>query len=109
MSGGQTYTMNGVNLTTTEAERDIGVKVHCTLRPSQQCSKGAQRGNAVLGQISRSFHYRDRRTFIQIYKQYVRPHLEFAVPAWSPWTVADIHVLERVQQRAVKTGLPDLF
>ena len=97
-----TYTMNGINLTTTEAERDIGVKVHCTLRPSQQCKEAAQRGNAVLGQISRSFHYRDRRTFIQIYKQYVRPHLEFAVPAWSPWTVADIHVLERVQQRAVK-------
>ena len=54
------------------------------------------------GQISRSFHYRDHRTFIQLCKQYVRPHLEFAIPAWSPWTVADIHILERVQQRTVK-------
>ena len=97
-----TYSMNGVNLTTTEAERDIGVKVHHSLRPSLQCSEAAQRGNAVLGQISRSFHYRDRKTFIQLYKQYVRPHLEFAVPAWSPWTQGDIHTLERVQQRAVK-------
>ena len=32
----------------------------------------------------------------------MRPHVEFAVPAWSPWTVADIEVLEKVQQRAVK-------
>jgi hypothetical protein len=29
----------------------------------------------------------------------VRPHLEFAVPAWSPWLKGDI---ERVQEEAVK-------
>ena len=56
----------------------------------------------MLGQISRAFHYRDRKTFIQLYKQYVRPHLEFAITAWSPWTQADIQTLEKVQQRAVK-------
>ena len=97
-----TYTMNGSILKTTEAEKDIGVKVHCSLRPSLQCKEAAQRGNAVLGQISRSFHYRDRKTFVQLYKQYVRPHLEFAVPAWSPWTIADIQTIERVQQRAIR-------
>ena len=85
-----------------EAEKDIGVKVHSSLRPSLQCREAAQRGNAVLGQISRSFHYRDKKTFVQLYKQYVRPHLEFAVPAWSPWTQADILTLERVQQRAIR-------
>ena len=97
-----TYTMKGVNLTPTDSERDIGVKVHNSLRPSLQCSEAAQRGNAVLGQISRAFHYRDRKTFIQLYKQYVRPHLEFAITAWSPWTQADIQTLQKVQQRAVK-------
>ena len=97
-----TYTMKGVNLTPTDSERDIGVKVHNSLRPSLQCSEAAQRGNAVLGQILRAFHYRDRNTFIQLYKQYVRPHLEFAITAWSPWTQADIQTLEKVQQRAIK-------
>jgi hypothetical protein len=96
------YTMNNVALCTTEAERDIGVKVQSSLRPSMMCKESANRANAVLGQITRSFHYRDRRTFIQLYKQYVRPHLEFAAPAWSPWTQADILALERVQRRAVK-------
>ena len=52
--------------------------------------------------ISRAFHYRDKRTFIQLYKQYVRPHLEFAVPAWSPWLVGDKELLEKVQERAVR-------
>ena len=51
---------------------------------------------------SRSFHYRDRKTFIQLYKQYVQPHLEFSIPAWSPWTLADKDMLEKVQRRAVR-------
>jgi hypothetical protein len=33
--------------------------------------------------------------------QYVRPHLQFASPAWSPWLEADKEVLEKVQGRAV--------
>ena len=39
---------------------------------------------------------------MKLYKQYVRPHLEFAVTAWSPWTEADKECLEKVQRRAVK-------
>ena len=39
---------------------------------------------------------------MNLYKQYVRPHLEFAVPAWSPWTVGDKELLEKVQMRAIR-------
>ena len=68
----------------------------------QNSSSAAQTANAVLGQILRAFHFRDRHTFLDLYKQQVRPHLEFAVDAWSPRTMADIDCLERVQQKAVK-------
>jgi len=64
--------------------------------------KAARTASVVLGQIGRAFHYRDKRTFGRLYKQYVRPHLEFASQAWSPWLRGDIEVLEKVQQRAVK-------
>ena len=96
------YTMNNIPLTTTEAERDIGVKVQASLRPSKQCTEASNRANAVLGQLSRSFHYRDRRTFVKLYVQYVRPHLEFAAPAWSPWTQGDREMIEKVQRRAIR-------
>jgi len=33
---------------------------------------------------------------------YVRPHLEYAVQAWSPWTQEDINLLENVQCRALR-------
>jgi len=41
--------------------------------------------------------------FLQLYAQYVRPHLEFASPAWSSWTAADKEGLEKVQIRAVNS------
>jgi ribonuclease P/MRP protein subunit RPP40 len=44
---------------------------------------------------------------LRLYKQYVRPHLEFLAPAWSPWLQGDKDTLEKVQEKAVKmvTGL----
>ena len=38
----------------------------------------------------------------QLYKVFVRPHLEYAIQAWSPYTVKDIEVLEKVQKRMVR-------
>jgi len=96
------YKMDGQKLAETEVEKDIGVKVSKNLKPAAQCAEAARIAQAVLGQISRAFHYRDRHVFVRLYIQYVRPHLEFSTQAWSPWTVADKDVLERVQQRAIK-------
>ncbi len=95
------YRMAGVKLATTREERDIGVTVCSNLKPGAQCRKVARTAAAVLGQVSRTFHCRDRFMFVNLYKQYVRPHLEFAIQAWSPWTQQDKEELERVQRRAV--------
>ena len=51
--------------------------------------------------MSRAVKYRDKKTFIQLYKVYVRPHLEYCVQAWSPYLKADKEKLEKVQIRAV--------
>ena len=37
-----------------------------------------------------------------LYTTYVRPHLEFSTPAWSPWLAGDKSCLELVQIKAVK-------
>jgi len=95
------YYMNGVQLTEVLKEKDIGVQINHDLKPSPQCQEAARRASSILTQISKSFMYKDRKTFLQLYKQFVRCHLEFAIPAWSPWLQKDIDVLERVQKRAV--------
>ena len=98
---GYTYTMSGQPLIVVEEEKDIGVTVHRSLKPARHCKKAAGIAGAVLRQLARNFHYRDRYVFKKLYVQYVRPHLEFASPAWNPWQKEDIDILEKVQKKAV--------
>jgi hypothetical protein len=99
---GTEYKMLGKALKTTEEEKDVGVRMQKSLKPSAQCAAAARTAQTVLSQIGRSFHYRDRHIFVRLYKNYVRPHLEFSTPAWSPWTEEDKKVIEDVQRRAVR-------
>jgi len=98
----QEYSMGGQILGVTEEERDIGVIVTKNLKTSTQCMKAAKTAQTVLAQLTRSFHYRDRHVFVRLYIQYVRPHLEFSVPSWSPWQETDKECLEKVQKRAIR-------
>ena len=76
--------------------------VHQSLRPSTQRAQAAKKANSVLGQLCGGVGYRDKEVFMGLYKTYVRPYLEYAVQARSPWTLGDIEVIEAVQRRAVK-------
>lgn len=95
------YTINGIELSKVEKERDIGVCVHSNLKPSQHIQESVGRARAVLGQITRCFHFRDKVVFLRLYKQFVRPHLEFSSSVWSPWSILDIQSLENVQRKAI--------
>ena len=82
-------------------EKDVGILISDTMKPSQQCSAAANKANKVLGQICRAFHFMDRNIFLKLYKQYVRVHMEFAVSSWTK-TQQDKDKLENVQRKAVR-------
>jgi hypothetical protein len=78
------------------------VSVTQNLKQVDQCKKIAKTAQTVLSQVlttDQAFHFRDRHVSVRLYFQYIRPHLEFAVPAWSPWREGDKEVLEKVQKR----------
>jgi len=95
------YFMDGKSLKKVDFEKDVGVRINKNLKPSLQCKESSRIALAMLNQLTRAFHYRDRFTFLNLYKRYVRVHLEFASPAWNPWQNGDIEVLEKVQKKAV--------
>jgi len=95
------YSMAGNRLAKVEEEKDVGITVSKNLKPTKHCKKAAGTAGAVLRQLARNFHYRDRNIFKKLYVQYVRPHLEFASPAWSPWHEADKSEIEKIQKKAV--------
>ena len=95
----QEYTMGGHTLESSTQEKDLGVLIDDSLKPSAQCAKAACTANMVLGQLTRGCTWRDPDNLTKLYKVYVRPHLEYAQSSWAPWTQADIQTLEQVQQR----------
>ena len=95
------YNWGDSDLVETESEKDVGVMVTANLKPKLQCARAAKKANMVLGQLARGVTYRDKFTFIKLYKTFVLPHLSYAVSAWSPYNKADQEILEKVQQRAV--------
>ena len=96
------YQLDGVGLKVTECEKDIGVYVQPSLKPSHQIAESVKKANRALGMLLRNLTFRDKYHYIKLYKTYVRCHLEYAVQAWNPWLLRDIENLESVQKRAIK-------
>ena len=94
--------MNGEILNSQTSQRDLGIVINDNCLPANQCLSAAKKGNQVLGQINRSFSCKKKDIMQQIYKVFVRPHLEYAVTAWSPWHRKDIEILEKIQRRATR-------
>ena len=96
------YTMNGCVIEKVAEEKDLGVWVETDMRSSKQCRVAAQSANIALGQLSRAFHFRKASSIVPLYKTFVRPKLEHAVAAWSPWLEGDKEEMEKVQRRLVR-------
>ena len=97
-----TYEMNGHLLETVTEEKDVGVYISSSLKPSLHCKKSVEKANRALYCLKKAFHYRDKKVFIDLYKTYVRPHLEYCSPAWNPWSKADTDMIEGVHKRVLR-------
>jgi len=86
----------------TKEEMDLGILATDRLSVSSECAEVAKKAMKVLGTIQRQFKDLNKECFVIFYKSFVRPHLEFAIQAWSPYFKRDIECLEKVQRRATK-------
>src|SRR6218665_3586516 len=101
------YEMGGKMLKVSEEERDLGVIMHRSAKPSRQCAEASKKANSTLGMIRRT---RDKDTILRLYKSLVRPQLEYCIQVWSPHLKLDMEKLEKVQRNAPKMiqGYKDL-
>ncbi|XP_072025076.1 uncharacterized protein [Amphiura filiformis] len=97
-----TYHMGETELKETNEEKDLGVLISNTLKVSSQCATEAKKGIRALGLIKRNFAFRSRDIILKLFKSLVRPHLDYAMQAWSPHMEKDKKVIEKVQARATK-------
>ncbi|BHF73879.1 hypothetical protein SprV_0401696300 [Sparganum proliferum] len=101
-SSPRTYFLHGTPLQQVDSQKDLGVWITSSLKPTLHCAKAAKSAMATLQLIKRAFMGFDTDCFSKIFGTYVRPHLEYAIQAWRPWTAKDYTVLEKVQRRATK-------
>jgi hypothetical protein len=86
----------------TTEEKDLGVLISSTLKPSAHIVAAVNKANQILGLIRRSFTYMDIPLMKQLYTSLVRPHLEFGNIILHPHLKGDMGLLERVQHRATR-------
>src|SRR6218665_1752258 len=96
------YDIEGVTVTASEEEKDIGVIMHSSAKPARQYVEGAKRENAILGMIKRTIVSREQDVVLRLHKSLVRPHLEYCVQARNPYLRQDIDTLARIQRKATK-------
>ena len=96
------YHLNGRLLSPVEKEKDLGVIIGKDLKAEWNITHSVAKANKILGMIRRTFSYMDKEMFLQLYKVYVRPHLEYCQQACSPYMAKDINLIEGVQHRATK-------
>ena len=69
---------------------------------NHQATLAANKATGILAQLSKTFCYWTIKTFKKLHVAFVRPHLEYAIAAWCPYTKKDVKFLEKVQIRATK-------
>jgi len=96
------YKIDNVPLQTTEAARDLGVKVQNDCDSSPHICEITKKAHGLLSQLKRAFSYRDSKVLPRIFTTFVRPTLEYAVQVWNPSKIGDVQALEKVQRRALR-------
>nr|VZI25117.1 unnamed protein product [Spirometra erinaceieuropaei] len=96
------YRLTGKPLLEVDAQKDLGVWITTSLKPSLQCSKVAKSAMSILYLVKWAFSSFDEDCFAKVFRTCVRLHLEFAIQAWILWTAKDLGILEEVQRRATK-------
>ena len=75
--------------------------VSCDMKPDKMVAKQAQKAHVKLNQFNSTFTYRGK-TWIKLFRTYIKPSMMYASEAWRPSTKEGINKLEQVQRRALK-------
>ena len=96
------YRLMNESIKQSESEKDLGILIRSDLKSTSHVSLIVQKAEKCLAVLKRNIVSRDKNIFLKLYKQLVRPILEYAVCIWNPYLSRDIDLIERVQHRATK-------
>ena len=80
-------------------EKDLGILFSTKFKFDEHIHTIAKKANKQLGLIAKVFSSRSPEIIIPLYKTFVRPHLEYNSIIWSPYTIKNDKIIEKVQKR----------
>ncbi len=80
-----TLSDNGASIKILDSTKDLGLMIDNTFKPSIHCGQAFNKARSALFLIWRSFVTLTPDIFIPLYSTLVRPHLEYAIQASSPY------------------------
>ncbi len=90
----------GISIKLLDSTKDLGITVDSSFKPSLHCAQAFKRARAALFLIRKSFVTLTPEILIPLYYTLVRPPLDYAIQASSPYLKKDIDHLERLQPPA---------
>ena len=96
------YQLHNFTLNSVDHCKYLGVVLQSNLRWGKHIESITAKANSTLGMMRRNFKKVPTSIKVQIYQTIIRPQLEYASSAWSPWLKQDILELEKVQRRAAR-------
>ena len=93
-------------LSLVDSVKYLGIQINSDLSWSPHVANLCSKVRQLIGLLYRRFYkHADSTTLLQLYKSFVRPHLEYCSVVWNPYLVGDIEALERVQRFALRVCL----
>ena len=92
------FHINGQPLQQSTVERDLGIMVRADLKWDDQVRAAAQKARLSAHSIAKSFITRDVKVWSSLFRTFVRPHVEYAMPAWLPHQANHLKTLESAQR-----------
>ena len=96
------YTLNGHVLEQVSSQKDLGITINQSLKPSEHISNIIKRANQKTGMIRRCFTDLSKEKITILYISLIRPILEYASPVWNPQLTKDVNLIESTQRRCLR-------
>ena len=94
-----TYKMAGKPLIRKKEANDLGVTITDDFKFHRHIQKICSTTKNEINRIGRSFTTRTYPFLTNLYKTYVRPHIEYCGNVWNPTYQGDIQKIEKVQNK----------
>lgn len=92
------YIICVTQLAVSECERDLGVWIDKSLNFSNHVSRVRQKSYCIINCLFRILKIRNRNTLVRVFKQFVRPIIDYGSQVYSPKRIVDIDRVEQIQR-----------